>query len=115
MKDTMSFLALKWAKISKKAFDAAFLNLEEMTRSEVASRHDAISAVYNDTFAKLMKVWESFPPERWENLFILKMHHLPEYKDLRRTLVAFKDQFMNRKKDDNAPSDAGQTEAQTVS
>lgn len=76
-----------------------------MTEEELQARYDLMNGIYENEWASLMKVWNRLPESQWDNTFLLKMKHLPEYNDLRSALAEFKEKFIGKKP--NAKSAAG--------
>lgn len=98
VKTEMEPLAIEWAKVTKKKFAARFENLDNMTMMELQGHYARLKAIYTGTWADLKKTWDRLPEPQWRNTFLLEMKHLPEYTDLKTALIAFKQQFMGKKK-----------------
>lgn len=99
MKAAMSPLALKWAKIPPKKWDKRF-DTTDFTHQELTDRYKSVKALFEGAYADLAKVWKALPESQWEMTFAQGMKHMPEYQDLRRELVNFRDTFLGRAKAD---------------
>jgi hypothetical protein len=103
MKTAMEPLALGRAKITKKHWEDRF-RLDILNHKELEDRRRHIKNIYETTFTALKEVYGQFSEEYWTNLFAQEMRDMPEYKDLRSALTAFKNQFMGKKENAKSPA-----------